>query len=300
MTITTKMNQQTKKIAIYFLAIGILASAVLFWRAAAKENAYLEAYFFDVGQGDAILFKKGNKEILIDGGPDAVIVEKLSEVLGFFDQKIEIIILSHPHADHITGLLEILQYFEVGKIIATKVGYDSAVYDAFWQEAEKRKIPVVIAQEGVTLEWGDSMAEILFPFENLSSVSTKDPNNTSVVFLLHYGEIDFLLPGDLEKKGERELIAHYDNLRSEVLKIGHQGSKTSTTEEFLSAIQPQVAVISVGKNPYGHPHQETLDKLSGLKLYRTDQDGDVHLITDGKNLYRKQFKIQKAKVKSAS
>ena len=282
------MNFKDKKIVlggiILLLIFNILAWFVVY---DLSKIRFLEVIFFDVGQGDALFIKTPQgHQILIDGGPDSVILEKLGEELPFYDRVIDLVILTHPESDHLTGLLDVLRSYKVKNILWTGVIKDTGDFEKWQELIEKEKAEIFIAKAGQKITIGKTSFEILFPFENLENKSVKDANNTSIVLRLDFGEISLLFTGDIYKSEERELLSLAKQLDTDVLKVGHHGSKTSTAEEFIIVVSPEIAVISVGRNnSYGHPHQETLDTLEkcGIRIFRTDLNGDIKIISDGIN-----------------
>ena len=268
-----------------FLGLNILA-----WLAVydLSRSRFLEVTFFDVGQGDAIFIEtpKGNK-ILIDGGPDSALLEKLGENLPFWDRTIDLLILTHPESDHLTGLLEVLRSYKVKNILWTGILMDTAGFKKWEKLIKQENAKIYLAQAGQKIIISPKIVlEVLHPFENLEGKSVKDVNNTSIVLRLDFLEISFLFTGDVYKSAEKELVEQGSNINSDVLKVGHHGSKTSSDEEFIKEVLPEMAVISVGKNnSYGHPHSETLAILEkyGISIFRTDLNGDIKIISDGIN-----------------
>ena len=284
------MQKRTNFIAVIFIVLILLN--LLAWSAVfeLKDAGKLKVVFFAVGQGDAAFIETpGQNQILIDGGPNARVLEKLGEEMPFWDRTIDLIILTHPEQDHIAGLLEVLKRYKVENILWTAVVRDTAEYKE-WQNLLKTEgARVFIAEAGET---GLKMVKsekpwnlaILSPRENLSGKIMRDSNDTSVAARLVFGQTSFLFTGDLKKRGELELVNSGANIDSDVLKVAHHGSKTSTVPEFISAVSPEFAVISAGKdNRYGHPHPQTLETLQqyGAKILRTDLDGDVTFVSDG-------------------
>lgn len=255
--------------------------AILYFSKTLKQDR-LKVYFFNIGQGDSIFIEtQNNKQILIDGGPDKKVIQKLSKVMPFWDRTIDLIILTHPQNDHMIGLLEVLKRYKVAGIVETGV-FCEKIDCLIWEELkEKEKAKIIKANIGqkIILDKNTEIL-ILYPFENLSKKVITKLNNTSVVAKLIYGSHSILLTGDIEKQVEEKLILSGVNLKSEYLKIAHHGSKTSTTEEFLNMVSPKEAVISLGLNRYGHPNKEVIDLLEekSIKYYRTDKNGDI-LIT---------------------
>ena len=278
-----------------FVIIGILFGLnILAWLAVYDLNKpqLLEVNFFDVGQGEAIFIETPSRhQILIDGGPSSLILEKLAESLPFWDRTIDLIILTHPEHDHLAGLIEVLKRYKVENILWTGVLRDTAEYKEWVKliKDEGAKIKIAQASQRINLSTYEvnRYIDILYPFENLEGQEFKNSNNTSIVAKLNLGENSFLFTGDAYKSVEKKLIDKETDLASDVLKVGHHGSKTSNSEEFIEKVSPEIAVISVGKdNPYHHPHQETLDTLEkyGIKILRTDLNSDIKILCDSQSL----------------
>ncbi len=294
-----------KYFKFYFLG-GLLIAAVLVWLAvfSLQGSGLLEVNFFDVGQGDAIFIETPEKfQILIDGGPDAKILEKLGKEMPFWDRTIDLVILTHPDPDHLNGVIEVLKRYKVKEILYTGVVPEDLKQKGV-DIVEKGKAKKIIAKAGKRIDLGQTpldskhltgqvYIEILYPFEDITGQRFSDFNQTSIVCQLVYGKISFLLTGDAPKSVEYQLMAKQANLDSDILKVAHHGSKTSTSDYFLNAISPEIAVIQVGKdNKFGHPHQEVLDVLNqqNVKILRTDLDGDIKISSD-RNAYK--IKTQK-------
>jgi competence protein ComEC len=251
----------------------------------------LHVSFIDVGQGDAILIEQGNQQVLIDGGPSPqTLTRELGERMPFWDRTIELVVLTHPHEDHLSGLVEVLERYEVEMVLYPDQEYDSALYDEWFRLIEAKGIPVTLAQAGEEINLGDGITmSVLNPPATLLTGTNSDPNNNSTVLRLCLGQVSFLLTGDIEREAEFGLIYSGAELNCTVLKVGHSGSYTSTNPEFLEAASPQLAVISVGDNPYGHPHGEVVARLEAAlgenNVYRTDEQGTIEFITDGERLW---------------
>jgi len=276
---------------VLLILVAILAADVLFGLyASGLKQPYMEVTFFDVGQGDSAFIETSlNHQILLDGGPDSKVLEKLEEEMPLFDRTIDLVILSHPDSDHITGLLEVLKRYEVLNVLWSGIEKDSALLDEWNNLLSLEGANVFIAKRGLNLSFGEAESlEVFYPIESLEGETIPNMNNSSVVFKLIYGETSFLFTGDIYKEVEEKVLALGVPLDSDVLKISHHGSKTSTTEEFLTTVSPRVAVISCGAdNSYGHPHQETLEVLNkyGINIFRTDLKGDIKLISDKNKIY---------------
>ncbi len=262
--------------------------------AATMPDDKLHISFLDVGQGDAILLQKGNQQVLVDGGPSPQAISLgLGNKMPFWDRTIDLVILTHPSADHVTGLVEVLQRYKVKQVLYPDLDFESDIYDEWLRVIEEKDIECTIAQAGQQIELGEEVViKVLNPQIPLLTGTESDIDNNGVVLHISMGEVSFLLTADTMWEAEFELIARRANLTSTVLKVGHQGSDTSTSQEFLSVVNPQLAVISVGEgNPYGHPTDEVIErleeKLGSENIYRTDRHGTIELITDGERLWVK-------------
>ena len=271
----------------YIFVLILLAVAVISWREAfGRDRDKLKFYMLDVGQGDAIFIEtpSGN-QILFDGGQDRKILEELGKVMPFYDRSIDLVILTHPHLDHAGGLLEVLKNYEVGELMDGGDSYNLAEYGELKKLMEEKKIKYEVARRGLKISLDKGISLLVLAPDKL--IKSDNPHDNNVVSRLSYGRIDFLLMGDGEKGEELKLVQAGDNLESEVLKVGHHGSKTSSNPLFLEEVNPEYALISVGaKNRYGHPAQITLDNLlaAGAKILRTDIDSTIEFKTDGDSL----------------
>lgn len=259
----------------------------------APPHTGLEVYFLDVGQGDAILIRTSTgKNILIDGGPDNSILEKLGRILPYTNRKIDVIIITHPHADHLIGLNAILDRYLVSTIIYTGVNYQNNDYYYFQEIAQQKAATIILAKTGDYLDLDNGCRlNILFPFSNISGQDFKNINNSSIVSELSCAKEKILLMGDAETPVEKELMANYPGLQARILKLGHHGSKTASSPEFIEQINPDLAVISVGKdNKYNLPSPEVLDRLQELmiKVIRTDVDKDLKIWLKDDGIYYKK------------
>lgn len=282
------MKLQRKSV---FLILGVLVfSNIYAWTVVYEltKSQPLEVVFFDVGQGDSIFIEtpKGY-QILIDGGPSSVVLEKLGNEMPFWDRTIDLVVLTHPEHDHIAGLIEVLKRYEVDYILWTGILRDTGEHEEWERLIKEKDIKVKIAEIGQRIITPKVFFEVLHPFESLEGKEVKNPNNSSIVFRLVFGNNSFLFTGDLYKSIEKEIVNRGLEIEVDVLKVGHHGSKTSSAEEFLEKANPEVAVISSGKdNTYGHPHQEVLETLNkyGITVLRTDTEGDIKIISNGKNI----------------
>jgi len=274
------------------ILIALICFNILAWIAVYdfSQLPFLKVIFFDVGQGDAGFIETPQRhQILIDGGPGSVILEKLGKSMPFYDRTIDLIILTHPEFDHLSGFNEVLKKYKVSNILWTGIVRDTAEYKEWKKLIEEEKAEIFIAKAGQKILWEsetNNYMEVLYPFENLEGKVFEDSNNTSIISKLVFGKNSFLFTGDAYKNVEGELINKKAEIDSDVLKVSHHGSKTSSSEEFIKSVSPQIAVISAGiGNKYGHPHQEVLELLEkyDIKILRTDKDGDIKIISDGKN-----------------
>ncbi len=238
--------------------------------------------------GNIFLIDAGPNDKIIGGNFDAgesVVVPHLNKIGA---QSIDGIVISHPHLDHYGGVFFVLEKFNVREVVDPGFPSSSPHYLKLLQEIDKRNIPYKVAKEKDQLDWGPEIkAEVLGPREkSLSKRSAMDSiNNRSLVLKLTYDQVSFLFTGDIESESEDRIAELFsETLRSDVLKVAHHGSKTSSTQKFLEAVQPSIAVISCGKkNDYGHPHRSVLKRLSKnkIRIYRTDRTGSIQIITDG-------------------
>lgn len=282
----------------YFLFVAgfLLVLNVFVWKEVfvlASSNK-LEVDFFNVGQGDSAFIKTPeNHQILIDGGPDSAVLEKLSENMPFWDKSIDLIILTHPEADHMQGIFNVFQAYKSDYILWSGVKKSAPEYGAWISALEKQKkmgAKIIIAKMGQEIKAGNVLIDTLFPLENVEGRDMKDSSNdTGVVSKVIFGKNSFLFTGDISNKAEKNIVNYGENILSDVLKVAHHGSKYSTSDLFLGNVKPKIAVISVGKNSYGHPTSETLQRLEnfGIKIFRTDINGDIKIVSDGSNIYLK-------------
>ncbi|MDD5071460.1 MAG: ComEC/Rec2 family competence protein [Patescibacteria group bacterium] len=276
------------------LILGIVAVllAVPIFGLSYNPPKELEVDFLDVGQGDAILIKSPmGQNILIDGGPDSKVIEGLGENLPFWDRRIDLMVLTHPHDDHVAGLIEVIRRYGVKKILYTGVVHSAPNYLAWLEAIRERKISLIIIDRPQKIILGDDChLEIIHPLKSFLARETGNLNNSSIVAKLVYGETKFLFMGDAEAEVEKELLAGEADLSAQVLKAGHHGSDTSSGEDFLEAVSPETAVIQVGKNnSFGHPSLRILKRLerAGAEILRTDLDGTIKMISNKKEISKK-------------
>ena len=271
------------------LALVLVAATV----AVNLPDDRLHVSFLDVGQGDAILIQTpDHRDILIDGGPSPQAIGlALSQKMPFWDKTIDLVVLTHPQADHLSGLVEVLKRYEVKQVLYPDIDIDSILYEEWLRLIAEKGIKATVAQAGQEIHLAEGlMIEVLSPTSPLLSGTESDINNNSLVLSLTMGRFSFLLTGDAQFEAELELISRRAVPRSMVLKIAHHGSRTTTSDEFLAVAGPQLVVISVGEeNRYGHPTEEVLARLEEVvgaeNIYRTDTNGTIEFITDGLRLW---------------
>ncbi len=246
-----------------------------------QADGHLHIRFLSVGQGDsALITTPSGKTVVIDGGPDWSTLEHLGKKLPFFDRSIDMLLLSHPNLDHLAAFPEVMKRFQIGVLATTEIDNALPKYNQMFVLAKEQETKLLRLSAGQTIDLGDGVIlTILWPPSVMPPGFTKDSNNTSSVVRLDYNNHRALFTGDMERTAEMTLVTARADLRADVLKIGHHGSTTSTSMEFLHAVHPSLAVISVGDNSYGHPRAEILDRLKkfGAEVRRTDEDGTVEV-----------------------
>lgn len=266
------------------VALAGLASELLRPAPTVPEGE-LAVHFIDVGQGDAALLVTSAGTVMIDSGPRSAKEAALSYVRQHTGQ-IDLMILTHPHEDHIGGAPYILGDIPTAKVVMPDAALASETFEELLDAIEDSGTEAAVASPGDVYELGGMRITILAPL----GTDYESMNDFSIVCRVDYGERSFMFTGDAEALSEKELLDTYGSaeLRCDVLKVGHHGSSTSSTKEFLEALRPDIAVISVGRdNSYGHPHSQTLKRLKSAgvnTIYRTDQSGTVVLITDGREI----------------
>lgn len=236
----------------------------------------------DVGQGEAILISWKNQQVLVDGGPDNEVLSCLGRQMAFWDRTIEALMLTHPQADHLTGLIEVAKRYQVKQVLITQAVNKTPEFEQWQAVVEAEKVPVYSLGQGDKIKMGAAALRVLWPARNRF---VKDLNKASMVILGSYGKFDFLLTGDIGSSEELQLLNSGELREVELLKVAHHGSGYSSSEQFLEQVRPEIAVISVGeRNRFGHPAAAVLQRLeqAGAKILRTDRDGTVEIISDGR------------------
>ena len=265
------------------------ASVAFVWYAVFTHQARANPRmtFFDVGQGDAIFLEMPNgNQVLIDGGPGGRVLARLGRAMPFWDRSIDILILTHPHLDHVEGLIDVLERYRVGMIVTSGAGYKTPEAQEWQKIIREKNIPLHIARAGERFNLGGGgVLDIFLPFADFSGSAPKEIHDAMVAAKFSFGKNSVLLMGDAEREFEYKLVFFGFPVDSDILKIGHHGSRTSSAEEFVRAVSPIVSVIEVGKkNRYGHPHEETIGTLGrfGGRILRTDESGDIRVKFTGR------------------
>lgn len=276
----------------------LLSLALVVWGASCRftpsEQPACTFTALDVGQGDAILIQtRDHQDILVDGGPDDSVVDQLSRVLPAGDRDIELMVLTHPHADHVNGLVAVTERFTVHHVLDTGVAYHQLAYERWLQLLRHDHVPISTAQAGQQYVIGAAVFDVLWPALDLAgrpilndnAAEGGGVNDTSIVLKLACGGSAAMLMGDASGEIEQRILDAGVDVRANLLKVGHHGSRFSSSDAFLKAVRPAWAVISVGEgNRYKHPHPTTLLRLEQhvAHILRTDEEGAITLITDGR------------------
>lgn len=298
------------KLRYGYFAIGIFTGlVVLFQFIGTLTDRTLKIIHCDVGQGDAsyIRFPDG-KDMVVDGGPNDAVISCLSKHMPFYDRHIDIVLLTHPQKDHMQGLLTILDRYEVGVFIRSDIENNTEGFKKLLDIVSKKHIPIQFVTSGDRIIIGNAVINVLWPSTDqitrmkpliasetdisgqVMGVSTGELNDGSIVFWLRYGNFDEVFTGDADTHIEKNYIGvplSVDGI--EVLKVPHHGSKTGMSESYVSWLKPKLGVISVGKNSYGHPADLMLNMLERVHvgIKRTDQGGDIEIVSDGKKWHVK-------------
>ena len=293
------MKLNIKKIVL--ILIPALLLIFLLVKQSFSNDDYLHLFFLNVGQGDAEYIRNGNSyDVLIDGGPDKSVITELSDIMPFWDREINLVILSHPHADHVTGLIDVLKRYKVDEIVATDAVSTSSEYLEFLKLIKDKNIHFTLVQDINDIDLGNNIKlDFIYPKESFKDKKVDNLNNTSIVVKLIDDKFSALFTGDLEQDAQQNLISNLaieplDSARGRqfsnvnIWKVSHHGSKNGINDNFLKIINPDIAVIEVGeKNKYGHPAQPTMNKLTdtGAKIFRTDKNGRIEVTTDGQHFW---------------
>ncbi|MBN1401077.1 MAG: ComEC/Rec2 family competence protein [Anaerolineae bacterium] len=269
--------------------------AFLVWSAALSQpDGLLHVLFLDVGQGDAILIRTpSGRAVLVDGGPDPLLLgSRLGQILPFWQRRLDLVIATHADADHLAGLIPIMEHYRVEHALEPPGMADSALSDRWHELIADRARHAAVIHRGMSIDLDDGLSiTVLHPGEENPSPMDDDASNRgSLVLLLSMGRLGVLLTADIDAEVERALIEEGSLLRAPILKVAHHGAAAATQAPFLAAVDPQVAIISVGQgNAFGHPSPEVLERLaqSGCQVLRTDEVGTIEVISDGQRFWIK-------------
>jgi competence protein ComEC len=272
---------------------GLSVAAFLVWRIVLTQpDGYLHVHFLDVGQGDGIFIQTpSGRQVLIDGGSDPQrLFSELGEVMPFWDRRLDLVVLTHPDLDHMGAQLTLPERFEISQALVSNVTMDDEDGDQWRAGTAYAGIPIAVQGAGGWIDLGDGVAlwTLWPPDENavrLIGIDGDNKNERSLVQKLVYGEFSVLLTGDVGMPSEEAMLRAGEVLAAHVLKVGHHGSDSSTSPAWVRAVNPAVAVIQVGENRYGHPHDEVLDALAGRLVLRNDEHGRVHIWSDGVQMW---------------
>lgn len=275
------MPKKILKIASLLLLLSLIL-LFIYYRQSRPHD--LEIYFLNVGQGDSVLIRTpNNNDILIDGGPDKSVLNELGKILPFYDRDIELMILTHPHDDHDTGLISVINKYQVDKVLFNDFQASDAMFLEFKKIIQEKNISSnsFYQNDQIVLD-NNIILKSLYPIKDLPLDLRKNANNTSIIAQLIYKNNKILFTGDAEQDEEKMILDR--DLKSDILKVGHHGSKTATSLDFLNRINPQEAIISCGQdNKFKHPHFITVYRLQqkNINIFRTDQDGTIKCNSNG-------------------
>jgi competence protein ComEC len=282
-----RLPQITKWLIVPLLVLAVLVT----YTAATLPDKDLRVSFLDVGEGDAALIRYGSHQVLVDGGPSPrAVTQALGRRMPFWDRTIDLLVLTHPHQDHLAGLVEVMRRYDVGQVLCPAIAYSSPMYDEWWRLIADKGVKSTVARAGERIDIADGIyLKVLSPPATLLSGTESDIDNNSVVLRLNDGAVSFILTGDIMREAEWELVRQRADITGTVIKVAHHGSDTSTTPEFLAVAGPRAAVISCGAdNRFGHPDGAVLGRLEDAAgaddVYRTDINGTIDFYTDGMKL----------------
>lgn len=292
-----KFIRKNKLIHIFFVVIVIIVSIILASYLIddfliseidlfGDVTGILEVHYLDVAQGDSIYIKSGDCDVLIDAGPKSEINHLLQQLAELNVKDLDIVIATHPHEDHIGGMVGIFDTYKVKKFYMPKVTNTTMVFENMINSIKNEELKIKTIKEGTKIKIdGGGVIKAFSPGEE----DYDNLNDYSPIMKLTFGETTFMFTGDAEQLAEEEVLSKYseEDLKSDVIKIGHHGSTTSSSEDFIKAVLPKYGIISCGEdNPYGHPRKKTLKTLSkyNIEIYRTDKQGQITAISDGETI----------------
>jgi competence protein ComEC len=275
-------------------AAGLLLLILIFSGFCDRVHAksLLKVAMLDIGQGDSIYIEAPNgNQMIVDGGPAGSLMAPLSQVMPFGDRSIDVLMVTNPDADHYAGFIDLLEHYDAGSVVEPGTHSSTKTYARFENAVSEKQIPEVLARRGMTIALDPEdgvLFTVLFPDRDVSSWTT---NDGSIVGILSYGTTKVMFTGDATKKTESIILSESNAamLKSDILKVGHHGSRTSSSDAFVAAVAPLYAMISDAQgNTYGHPHKETLDTLErhGITTARTDKEGTIIFVSDGLHFMR--------------
>lgn len=284
-----KGNKKAQFITV--IVFGIIAMISLYFGKDLKDSnigspsGNLEISYLDVGQGDAAYIRVNDFDILIDAGPRSDADKLLKQLEEKNIDDFEIVIATHPHEDHIGGMVKVFEKYDVESFYMPKVTHTTKTFENMINAVSNEGLKVKVIKEGTSFDLGEgARIDVYSPIYE----SYEEFNDYSPIMKLTFGNTSYMFTGDAEAHAEQEVVAKYPkNLDADVLKFGHHGSSTSSTKEFVEAVSPEYGVISCGvDNKYGHPHRETLQTIDthGIKAYRTDKQGQITITSDGNTI----------------
>ncbi|MEA2006549.1 MAG: ComEC/Rec2 family competence protein [Patescibacteria group bacterium] len=273
------MNDAFKKLLLIYVVVLFFILVSSFFATKNNSKAPIEINFLNIGQGDATLVQYlGRYQVLVDGGPNGRnLLSEIGKIVPAADKQIEIVVLTHPDKDHLAGLIDLLDSYDVGLFLENGQKAETNIYKELDLKVDEKKIPRQTIFEGSRFNIGKNLNFTAFNPDSFVG-EDKNRNEQSVVMRMDFGENSFMFMGDAVTETELDMISDEENVDVDWLKVGHHGSKTSTSEIFLQSVTPRYAIISAGKaNRFGHPHEEVLDRLSnvGAEILRTDEGGTI-------------------------
>lgn len=276
-----------KKLSLVFLLLIFNAVAWFqVWQLYPRDKS-ATIYFLDVGQGDSELINFGDVQLLIDGGPNASVLNDLEKALPDTDRYIDLVLLTHPHLDHFGGLIDVFKNYKIGTLLDNGFKHEIPQYQDFLDAISINKIKHITLAEGDKIKYKDWELDIIWPPPN-APPPIKDIHDNTIIFLLKNNNFRGLFTGDINFNVEEKLLKKQRKyLSADLLKVSHHGSKNSTSDKFLKAVKPQIAIIEVGKNSYGHPNPQAINRLKdvGASVYTTLNNGLIKVVLENKNLH---------------